>query len=169
MLRQFGNTQDPFDAERTAKAGLIGNELPDDRAQFARLAEVAVNKGQDFDAYNYFRCTRGLAAYRLGRYEEALHWLDRSGLDASRRAQLAGQFECRALYDLLTAMALCRTGRADEARRILATVIPVVNANFALDTDPGPRHDWLLCRVLADEAEGLLADVSEKLPENAKR
>jgi len=169
MLRQFRDTQDPFDADRTAKAGLIGDELPDDRAQFARLAEVADNKGQDIPAYVYFRLTRGLAAYRLGRFEEALHLLDRSGLNPSRRAQLDRSPECQALYDVLTAMALCRTGRASEARRILATVIPAVNANFALDTDPGPRHDWLLCRILADEAEGLLADVAKKPRENAKR
>jgi len=169
MLRQFADTQDPYDAERTAKAALFGDALPDDREQLARLAEVAVNKGHDAGGYVYFRFTRGLAAYRLGRYEEALNWLDRSGIDPTHRAQLAGEFALGASYDVLTAMALCRTGRADEARKILATVIPTVNANYGLDTDPGLRHDWLLCRILADEAEGLLADVFKKPRENAKR
>ena len=155
MLDQFHNTTNPYEAEQTAKTCLIsGVELKDD-GQAAKLAEIAVQRGQAADALAFFQFTRGLSEYRQGRYRAAMEWFAHSR-KAFGRLSPRDVVRLDALIGIFEAMALHQLDRTEEAAALLARKAAVVQkvTDQALPNDTW--HDWLFCQVALSEAKAVL-------------
>lgn len=156
MLARFGDTQDAAIADRTAKVCLLIPAPPEDLRLPIQLAGRAVELEGTSQLAGWYLMTRGLAEYRDGRFSEALHMCRQSRqLSEPRKAT-----DCAVPALLIEAMALCRLGQSDEARRSLHA------AQDIMERDPRSSeqgdlgwgfHDWLICRILRREAEALLA------------
>jgi tetratricopeptide (TPR) repeat protein len=73
MLERFGETEDPVEADRTAKACLLANPPAGEMRSLQRLAEVAVSD-PEHGFYRFFVLVRALTSYRAGEFEAALAW-----------------------------------------------------------------------------------------------
>jgi serine/threonine-protein kinase len=124
LLERFGATTDPYIAERTGRACLLRPATGDELRRAVAVAERAVARNSDEQWANpYFVFARGLAEYRQGRFDRAI-----SAMRGDASSVLGPSPK------LVLAMALHQTGRADEARKTLASAVV--------------SHDWTANRVL---------------------
>ena len=160
MLERFRNTTNPFEADQTAKTCLIASDFKEDQGPLAKLAEVAVAKGQPTtNPLQHFQFCRGLSEYRQGRYASALEWFAKSRkANAALKSPYSPHADLDALNGLFEAMALHHLDRTEEARRSLATAAEVIDKRFGVaSADPrGNWHDWLFCQTARREAEAVL-------------
>jgi serine/threonine-protein kinase len=124
LLERFDVATNPYIAERTGRACLLRPATGDELRQAVALTERAVarNAGEQF-AHPYFVFVRGLAEYRQGRFDRAI-----SAMRGDASTVLGPSPK------LILAMALHQKGRADEARKTLASAVL--------------SHDWTANRVL---------------------
>jgi serine/threonine-protein kinase len=144
LLGKFGAATDPVVAARTARACLLLPAAEDDLRHAAALAEraAAVDPSEYPWLYPQFLSVRGLADYRLGRFERAITTLRE---DPSRGLNPTAP-------RLVLAMALHRSGQLEEARKVLAAAV------LAYDWRPGQvtnQNGWIV-HVLRREAEALI-------------
>jgi serine/threonine-protein kinase len=146
LLGRFGNSKDPTICERTAKACLL---LDGDRAELemaaalADRAEAAERGGGHEGSYPYDVFAQGLAAYRFGRFDEAI-WLMKG-----KAASVAGPCP-----SLVVAMALYRKGEIDEARKLLSTTLRA--SDWSRKMGDGEREPYWVAQILRREAEALI-------------
>jgi serine/threonine-protein kinase len=142
LLGKFGAAIDPVVAARTARACLLLPATEDEIRQAAALAEraAAAEPSKYPGIYPSLLFVPGLAEYREGRLDRAIATMRG---DASRMYGPAPR--------LVLAMALHRSGRVGEARKVLAAAV--------LDSDwssqVGNPHNWI-SHVLRREAETLI-------------
>jgi serine/threonine-protein kinase len=146
LLERFGVATNPYIAERTGRACLLRPATGDELRQAVALAERAIarNSGEQF-AHPYFVFVRGLAEYRQGRLDRAI-----SAMQGDASTVLGPSPK------LVLAMALHQKGRADEARKTLASAVLSHDwtANRGLD-----QHSCI-AHALRREAEAMiLADL----------
>jgi serine/threonine-protein kinase len=143
LLAKFGETTDPYVAERTSRACLLLPASADELRKAAVLAQraVAVDRSKYQAVFPYFMFTQGLAEFRQARFERAISTMQGD----------AGQMPGPAPR-LVLAMALHQNKQDAEARKTLASAILAHDwsANKVHDQD-----DWI-CHVLSREAEGMI-------------
>jgi hypothetical protein len=156
MLRRFHDTTNLNDAERTAKACLIADELKDELPEVDRMAQFAVRKGAKSGDHMWFELAAGMAEYRKNEFPAAARRL------AKNRESTMGIAILDELTCLFEAMALIKTGDTAEARRLIEGATPDVNNRFGHNTDDlnFNWHDWLLARIALQEAQRTLDDAS---------
>jgi tetratricopeptide (TPR) repeat protein len=152
MLKRFGDTQDPFIAERVAKACLLMPISPDELDRAIQLAERALTLGADTDGQRYFKVNKGLADYRSGRLESASQWIDK-GLSAE--GPLGSNCELASRW--VMAMTQFRLGNKAQVHSWKTRA-----ANWHPPSHDW--HDWLYAEVLRREAEELLGSTASKAP-----
>ena len=181
MLERFGKTTDPVVAERTARACLLLPASGDELERAAALADRAVATGAKHRYFGYFLAAKGLAEYRLGRFDSAIGSLQQA---EARRVTMP-------VTRLALAMARQRSGQTRQAREILAAalqsydwsettayvpdmwiadvlrreavavVVPKLFADYAKEIDPDPKDATLhnnLGWLLATHANPKLRD-----------
>jgi eukaryotic-like serine/threonine-protein kinase len=172
MINRFVSTSDPVVAERTVKNSLL---LPADSNLLASLAPLAALSTKAVPTANptpqeepwpgaiAWRCdSLALWSYRRGRYSEAVGWCERCvsyGNDNPARVATA---------DAILAMSYYQLGQPKNARTALALSRNLFHANMGngLTLGNGGRgywFDWMLARILADEAAAM--DGKPNLPE----
>jgi eukaryotic-like serine/threonine-protein kinase len=143
LLAQFGASKDAHIAERTSRACLLLPSSDDELRQALALASraVAADRSTFQGAYPYFLFVQGLAEYRQRRYDQAV------ALMRGEASQVLGPAP-----RLVLAMALHRSGRELEARKMLAAAVP------AYDWSAGQARtqDAWICHLLRREAEALI-------------
>ncbi len=156
MLRRFHDTTNPNDAERTAKACLIADELKDELPEIDRLAQFAVRKGTKSGDHMWFELAAGMAEYRRNEFPAAARRLAKNH-EATQGIAVLDELSC-----LFEAMALIKTGGTAEARRLIEGAAPAVNSRFGHNTDDlnFNWHDWLLARIALQEAQRMLSEAS---------
>ena len=143
LLRRFGDTTDPFVAERVCRAMLLSPPDDDELRAAAALADraVAAKATTPQWIYPYFLFAQGLAKYRLGHYENAV------AIMSGEAASVMGPAP-----RLVTAMAEHRAGHADVALKALAEQ----SAGFDWRlSQVGSRDHWIW-HVLRREAEAMI-------------
>jgi serine/threonine protein kinase/Tfp pilus assembly protein PilF len=161
MLQRFAQTGNAKTASDVLEACVLREDALADKAPLLPLARVAApswHKG----AY-----VRGAALYRARRYEEAVRCFEAE----------AKAFRHRVWSWAFLAMAHCRLGHADEARRCLAEAVSWMDkANQQeLDELTGTQPAWggweepFLSLLLVREAEALLREAGLKPPEPTAR
>jgi tetratricopeptide (TPR) repeat protein len=153
-LALFGATTDPEVARRVAKDCLIMPSPGVDIEAAGRLAEMALSGATNSSApVAYFQFTKGLAEYRLGRFDSAAEWQQKT-LNATRNPSW---LEAQAFLAL--AMAQHQLKHPAEAGAALAKGVEVIDTKLPklesgdLGYDWG---DWIIAHVLMREAKALI-------------
>jgi len=151
MVTRFGGTTNASTADVVAKDCLILPSSGVDLDSVAALAEIAVTRGKGQAPYSFYLCTKALAVYRQGKFQEAVTRALEILKDPFPYTQAEG---CAVL-----AMAQFRTGHSEEARAALARLEKVVEETLPA---PGSRDlgfdwkDWIIAHALLDEARSLI-------------
>jgi serine/threonine-protein kinase len=140
LLHRFGDSSDPYVAERTARTILLLPASEDQLQAAAALAEraVAARATTPKWIYPYFLFAQGLVEYRQGHFDSAI---------AIMRGE-AGSVMGPAPR-LVIAMAEYHNGQREEARKSLAEAIVSIDWSAA---QVGGRDDWIW-HALRREAE----------------
>jgi tetratricopeptide (TPR) repeat protein len=148
ILRQFGDTTDSRIAERMVKASLILPAPPDEMAVISRMAAVAGNVSTNGDHWGYNFLAKGLAEYRNGNYNEAVHLLQRIlPEDIGSRPRTEAY--------LILAMTQHKLNQPEASRASFAKAMEVVNKLPKGGDFDDDWHDWIIIHVLLREALGL--------------
>jgi tetratricopeptide (TPR) repeat protein len=152
QLARFGDTADPFVAERVARACLLLPGTEEELSQATSLAEratAAADSKYDW-ARPYFDFAKGLADYRKGQFDETIAVMSGEAKDTHYIGPSAL---------LVTAMALHHQGKTDEARTAL------IDALESYDWSPAKadHRDAWIPHILRREAEALI-NVTEPPP-----
>ena len=155
MAVRFAETKDAQKADRLAKDCLILPSSGADLDAVAGLAETAVTNGKGQRPYTFFLCTKALADYRQGKFEQVVAGASEILKDPFPYTQAEGR--------AVLAMALFQLGNAEKARTALAEFESVVQK-----TVPPPEshdlgsdwRDWIIAHALLDEARSLIGGPS---------
>jgi len=109
MLELFGDTQDPFIAERTGKLCLILPDAVPDDPRPAQLLAKAVGMRPDV---SWFLLASAIAKYRAGQFQEALVGLE----SAEAQAQSGEDLYCNLMIGLVRAMSQHQLEENDAAQ-----------------------------------------------------
>jgi serine/threonine protein kinase/tetratricopeptide (TPR) repeat protein len=153
IFAMSGNTTNIFVADQVAKACLFSPSSGVDLDAIGRLADIAVTLGAgNKGAMPFFAICKALSEYRLGHFNEAAQWAQKS-IDSGRKAAQGPA------YGIL-AMADWQVGRKDEARAMLARgevlAPPIMPAHVIEDTGDD-WLSWLFARIQLEEAAVLIA------------
>jgi serine/threonine-protein kinase len=145
LLRSFGDSTDPTICERTAKACLLLDGDPAELKAAATLADRAAaaprtssDKPSPYDLF-----AQGLAAYRLGRFDQAITLMTGKAATVTPPCP-----------KLITAMALYKKGDVEKSRNILNEAVRSFDWNQHMDQNSREEF-WVAC-VLRREAESLV-------------
>ena len=160
MLALFGNAQNPMIAERVAKTCLLfpSAVTEDELGKVWKLAEFAVETGQNSQWLHWFQLTRGLSEYRQGHFSNAVEWMLRVQ-GRVPQARDSDREKCKADSYLVLSMALQQLNQRQEARAALARGVELVQTQVpSLDEGSyGPTwHDVLIPHILLREAQALM-------------
>ena len=113
-----------------------------DAAALTNRAAAAGRKEHE-SAYPEFLFAKGLAAYRLGRFDDAI---------AAMSGGAAGAASLGPCPRLVTALALHRQGQEEQARKVLAEAV----SSYDWSTARADNSDAWTAHVLRREAEALI-------------
>jgi serine/threonine protein kinase len=151
MVARFAGTHDVLTADRVSKDCLILPSSGADLDAVAALAETAVTKGKGQQPYTFFLCSKALADYRQGQFQQAVARVSEILKDPFPYTQAEGR--------AVLTMAQFQLGKAEEARTALAGLERVVQEEL-----PPPKADdigkdwidWIIAHALLDEARSLI-------------
>jgi eukaryotic-like serine/threonine-protein kinase len=163
IVARFGDTTNPNVGDRMAKDCSI---LPSSRANLevvSRMADVAATPGSSNRFFAYFQCTKGLAEYRQGHFENAVNRADKT---IAIREHPGNYYWDDTLYleaYAVSAMARFQLNQTDAARATLAEAKRTAARLAKLGKDDlGPEwRDWIIAHKLLDETTALIEDASE--------
>jgi serine/threonine protein kinase/tetratricopeptide (TPR) repeat protein len=141
LMARFGELTNARVAERVGRACLLLPASEDEEVRAAALIDRAIAdaKTRPVDwTYRFFMFAKGLAEYRLGRFESAISFIQGAPSTALGPCPL-----------LVTAMAEYRLGRGEKARKTLASAIGSFDWQ---GTKADNRETWLY-HILRREAE----------------
>ena len=145
MFDRFGNTVDAHIADLTAQAGLLLPGSYDTKTSTALIDRaMTLNPGE-----TWFRLTRGLAAYRAGRLDDAVRDLNECLTRPRTFLPEAAGF--------VLAMVHQKAGRTEEARRHLAQARDRLTRAITKEDRERARRVGIFVDVLRREAEELVA------------
>src|SRR5262245_498533 len=143
LIVRFGDTTNPFVAEKTSRAILLAPLSADELRVAVALADVAIAAKATAPewVYRYFLFAKGMAEYRQGHYESTIAIM---GGDAGK---VLGPCP-----SLVIAMSEYRHGKEDEARTTLASALAAVDWSMGHVRS----HDQWLWHILRREAEATI-------------
>ena len=154
----FAETTNPYIAQRCAEGCLLLPNSGADLQLVDRLATRAVTLG---NGDGYFQPCKALSEYRQTHFPGAVEWAEKSLKGSEVFARVKGA--------AVLAMSQWQLGQKDAARATLSEgnkLAQDLSSNQVVDL--GDKWlDWLVARILLDEATELLADKST-LPNNSK-
>jgi tetratricopeptide (TPR) repeat protein len=155
MVAHYAGTTNASTADVIAKDCLI---LPSSGANLnsvAALAETAVTIGKGEIPYTFYLCTKALADYRQGKYQEAVAGTSVILKDPFPYTQAEGS--------AVLAMAQFRLGQTNEAHAALARLEKIVQEKLpapgSLDLGSDWK-DWIIAYALLDESRTLIEGVN---------
>jgi tetratricopeptide (TPR) repeat protein len=155
MLSRWASTEKNNEADQTLKTIILLPDYKADAKELARLAEAAVAGDPTQDWYEWWQVAKALHDLRIGRYADAL-----TACRASRQRapQSKGEPQVLTALDLvIEAMALQGAGSADEARRTLDQVKPLIESHVPGIDGGDWWADWLSAHILYREAVSQIA------------
>jgi WD40 repeat protein/serine/threonine protein kinase/tetratricopeptide (TPR) repeat protein len=158
MLVRFGKTedvrlQDVRLAERTAKACLLLPMKGEDLELASQLAERAWTRHTYDPPVAYIRLVKAMAAYRNGRFVEAVKWITDNDVQGDQG------FNIGTPANLVLAMAHQKLKHTKEAEQALDRADQLFRDHQRPDRAIPPGyfvHDWLICFQLRHEAYQLI-------------
>jgi tetratricopeptide (TPR) repeat protein len=152
MLRLFGNTNDPAEAERVVKVCVLSPK-PVELAQASALAERLLVPDRSEFAY-WSKTVLGLVAIRKAAYEEAIAYLNEAD-----SLNTTNQTQARCLNQAALSIVYSRKKQPNLARKAFDEAMKIKSD----ETERGDRteyagewHNWYTCAIALKEAETLL-------------
>ncbi len=145
LLAHFGSSTEPAVDERVGRACLLLPGTKEELADAVVLTNRAVaagRKGHE-SAYPYYWFAKGVADYRLGRFDDAI---------AAMRGEAAKADLMGRSPRLIAAMALYQKGKKDEALKTLAEAI----VSYDWSAAKADSHDPWIAHILRREAETMI-------------
>ena len=144
LLHKFGNTTDPFVAERTARSSLFVPPSDEELQQVTKLIDLALasESPQVRGYFRYFRFAKAFTEYRAGKFENAVKYIDEETLRVLGPAPR-----------LLLAICQYRLRQSDLARQNYETAAGTYDWDLAKATS---ADSWRY-HLLYQEAKALLA------------
>jgi eukaryotic-like serine/threonine-protein kinase len=145
LLTRFGSSTEPAVHERVGRACLLLPGTKEELEDAVALTDRAVAAGREGheSAYPYYWFAKGLADYRVGRYDGAI---------AAMRGEASNADLMGPSPRLIMAMALHQKGRKDQALRALAEAI----VSYDWSAANADSHDPWIAHILRREAESLI-------------
>src|SRR5262249_4041214 len=134
MLRRFGDTTNSYIADRVAKSCLLSPRSDVDLRLVDRLADTALAAGEADACMPVFKMCKGLSMLRLGNFEKAIEWTEKS-LDSSF-------VHAKAQAYAILAIAHWHLGHKDEARAMLAKGNALAPPSASDDPAARPGDKW---------------------------
>ena len=159
MLEVFSRTNKPGDWERTAKICTLMPEPPGDLEKLLKLSKQSVEFMKDDSFAVHHLRTLALVLLRMKKYDEAIDAVRRGDeVNDAANWKMPNVIICNRAIE---AMCLAQRGKRDEAKKVLAKATPKLEKQFQHQTllyQDEFWHDWLIAKVLHDEAQELLAE-----------
>jgi tetratricopeptide (TPR) repeat protein/serine/threonine protein kinase len=160
MAERFSATDNPQDAERTAKTSLLLPGTAADIEPALKLANRAVTGNEKHRFYWHFMLCQALADCRAGRHAAAVGWGKRLFPPAYRPGRAEGFAPYDATGCVILSLAQHGLGREEEARAALRQAQDI-QARWLPNPEKGRPFGvnwaaWLQCLILCREAEALL-------------
>jgi tetratricopeptide (TPR) repeat protein len=158
LVARFGDTLNPYIAERVVQDCLVSPNSGVDLALVDRLADTAVTRGGGEAALPYFQAAKAMSDYRLGRFNEAIEWAEKAAMSPTAEAP------AKAKAFAVQAMANWQLGKMEAAREMLAKV-DTLTPSISREGDAGDLGEswvaWLMARISIDEAKSLTQSVGK--------
>jgi len=151
MFTRFAGTTNASAADIVAKDCLILPSSGVDLNSVAGLAEYSVTRGKGEAPYTFYLCSKALADYRQGKFQEATALTSVILKDPFSYTQAEGS--------AVRAMSQFRMGETEEARATLASLERIVQEKLpALRSHNlgGDWRDWIISHALLEEARSLI-------------
>lgn len=160
MIEQFeGEKEDYCAVERVAKMCVLSTKLIGKREYVEALADQSVRDSDENPWHQYFPSTQAIVRYRLGKYPGAMAAAYHSNLINEK----ANSKDVTAINNAVLALCHIKRGDRAEARALLSQANRAMNEAFS-DPDlvriPGFWHDWMIAKLLYEEAVALLGEDS---------
>jgi tetratricopeptide (TPR) repeat protein len=160
MLRNFAGTREAHVAERTIKAALLLPPTAEDLERCATLAAVAWEEGTPPEIRPFAETTMALLWYREGEF------VDATTLARTAAGKAPEDWRVVVPAQIVLAMSLHRLGKTEEAKKQLALAVRSFKRQVpTVDRSGNSWHDWIICRILLREAEGILGEPADKAEE----
>ena len=151
-LQRFAGTTDPVVAERISKDSLILPDSDGNLETLVKMTDLVVSASPTHWAFPYFQFCKGFADYRLGHFQSAAGWMQKS-------LTVKGNWPREVEVHLVLAMSQFQLGKRDEAQRALIQALAIRDAHEPKpeSSDLGaPWTDWLIVHALMREARTLI-------------
>jgi eukaryotic-like serine/threonine-protein kinase len=116
------------------------------------MADRAIAAGSQNKPWPYFQFAKGLAEYRLGRFESAAEWMEKV-------AAAKGDIYRGVQAQMVLAMAQQQLRKVDQARETFAKALQTVETRFPKTGKGGlddQWNDWVIAHALMREAKALV-------------
>jgi tetratricopeptide (TPR) repeat protein len=154
MLRRFGRTTNPIEAERTAKICLIVPGTSAEQEQLVRLIEQALATAHPQWADAWFLLSRGIAEHRAGRPRQAIEWIHKGRQQSEGTPPVYD-----ALGRLFLSLAYHQLNEGEKGRAALGEATKIMDLRLP-KPDSGDLGeswiDWVFCQVVRREAQTLI-------------
>ncbi|HEY4417243.1 MAG TPA: serine/threonine-protein kinase [Verrucomicrobiae bacterium] len=151
IITRFSGATNPFDMDKVAKDCLILPASGVDLAVVSKLAQSAIAHGKNSGGYTFLMCTRALADYRLGHFQEVVDEMP---------AILKNPFPyTQAEASATLAMAQFKLNHINEARAALDHCAKVAEKQLPPAGSPDLTNDWpdwIIAHALLQEGKSLI-------------
>lgn len=160
MLKQFADAESasPYDRERVAKMCVLSKRKIGKQEEVERMIDKAVSDTEGSSWAEYFPSTQAIVRYRYGKYKAALE----SIAESDRINDRAGSDDVTAINRAVEALCRAKLGETEQARAALLEANQRLREALAerdLVRDSGYWHDWMIAKLLHDEADALLKEL----------
>jgi serine/threonine protein kinase len=153
IVARFGNPTSPYIAERAAQDCLLLPNSGVDLALVDKLADTALTLGKGEASLPYFQAAKAMADYRLGRFNEAIEWAEKTVKAPDAEPPAKGK-----AFAVL-AMANWQLGEKTAASAALANG-DEATPRFSIENGTEDLGEswvaWLMARISLDEATTLI-------------
>jgi tetratricopeptide (TPR) repeat protein len=165
VLKRFEAAQSYQTWRRAAFACALGTDAVDDPGRVLKLATIALKQAEKDPGIRIYHLTAALAAYRAGRFADAVTAVEAYGPKTVGWGNEAIAFA-------VLAMAQHRLGEKEKAHAALASAAAILDG-LNLDSADGPLlgtgwHDVVWAHILLREAQGLLGTTASAQGKNMK-
>src|SRR6266568_86659 len=168
-LERFGNTTEPYTAERISKACLILASSGADLGLLGKMTDVAVSAKANQRDLAWFQLVKALFEYRCGNFARAKDWATQAWTNAE--ANLGLSWDLNVQVEMVLAMARYQLKRTEAAQAVLAKEIDVAEAKLPKlesgDLGAG-AWNWVMAQAFISEAKALIGREPDPLTSKAE-
>ena len=168
-LERFGNTTEPYTAERISKDCLILASSGADLGLLGKMTDVAVGANTNQRDLAWFQLVKGLFEYRCGNFARAKDWAEQALAKAEANPGATADLDVQA--EMVLALARFQLGQTKDAQAALARETAQAEAKLPKlesgDLGAGAGN-WIMAQAFISEAKALIGRELDPLTSKAE-